>query len=390
MKNKIEYVRVGDVLRLERRRVDIDPLTEYSLIGVCSLGKGIFHREPQIGTELGNYTFDAIRADDLVLSNIQAREGAIALAGDAENGCIATHRFLTYVPRDQRVSTAYLRYYFLSERGLDLIRKASPGSVVRNRTLGIDAFESLEIPLPSPDEQRGVVASIERLRGGVERLRHVSDVSADELLARLPRLSQHVLDRYAEASTPVGDLVENVADVVRPGDDPGAADVFVGLQHIEPHTGRRLGQDAVGGGKGRKFRFAPGDIVYGYLRPYLNKVWVADTHGLCSVDQYVLRPREGVRPHLLAASLRSAAVLESAKELTHSLQLPRLRLGLLSSIDVPRVPAHDAPAVEQSLRRLTTNVSELAQLKRRHQQFVDSLEPAVVNYEIKNAICGTR
>ena len=27
---------------------------------------------------------------------------------------------------------------------------------------------------------------------------------------------------------------------------------------------------------GRKPKFYTGDIVYGYLRPYLNKVWVAD------------------------------------------------------------------------------------------------------------------
>jgi hypothetical protein len=36
------------------------------------------------------------------------------------------------------------------------------------------------------------------------------------------------------------------------------------------------------------------------LRPYLNKIWVADRHGLCSVDQYVLRPRPDVDADLLA------------------------------------------------------------------------------------------
>ena len=84
--------------------------------------------------------------------------------------------------------------------------------------------------------------------------------------------------------------------------------------------------------KGRKFRFRPGDVVYGYLRPYQNKVWVADRHGLCSVDQYVLRP-------VLASRLRylpTPFVVEECStlrwNLTHRLQLPRLRSGLLSSI----------------------------------------------------------
>ena len=32
---------------------------------------------------------------------------------------------------------------------------------------------------------------------------------------------------------------------------------------------------------GRKPKFYKGDIVYGYLRPYLNKVWIAEFDGLC-------------------------------------------------------------------------------------------------------------
>jgi hypothetical protein len=38
-----------------------------------------------------------------------------------------------------------------------------------------------------------------------------------------------------------------------------------------------------------------GQIVYGYLRPYLNKVWVAELDGYSSVDQFAF----GVRPELL-------------------------------------------------------------------------------------------
>ena len=47
---------------------------------------------------------------------------------------------------------------------------------------------------------------------------------------------------------------------------------YIGLQHIEPHAGRRIGEDVIQieDLAGRKFRFSPGNIVYGYLRPYLN------------------------------------------------------------------------------------------------------------------------
>ncbi len=88
--------RVGDILRLERREVSIEPLAEYQLVGVYSFGKGIFHREPVMGAELGHYRFFEIQAGDLVVSNIQAWEGAVARATKEDTGRIGTHRILTY------------------------------------------------------------------------------------------------------------------------------------------------------------------------------------------------------------------------------------------------------------------------------------------------------
>src|ERR1700722_12942595 len=163
--------RVGDVLKLERRVIPIEPTNSYELIGVYSFGKGIFHREPTIGADLGPYRFSQVREGDLVLSNIQAWEGAVALAGAQDDGCIGTHRFLTYVPVDGLVDTNYLRYFFLSERGIELIRRASPGTIVRNRTLGIRAFAALEIPVPPIEVQR---ERVDRLEAVIRRVRDCS------------------------------------------------------------------------------------------------------------------------------------------------------------------------------------------------------------------------
>jgi type I restriction enzyme S subunit len=156
-------VRVGEVLKLRRSEVAIDPIVEYTLIGVYSFGNGIFHRSPQPGAELGDYKFFEIRPGDLVLSNIQAWEGAIAFAGPAESGAIGTHRFLSYVPADSRIDANWARYFFLSEVGFGLIQRAAPGTVKRNRTLSIGRFEALEIPLPPIEEQQSIASHLDRL-----------------------------------------------------------------------------------------------------------------------------------------------------------------------------------------------------------------------------------
>ncbi len=144
----VDHVRVGDVLSLQRRAVVIEPDDMYEEIGVRSFGRGIFHKEAVRGAELGNKRVFRIEPGDLVLSNVFAWEGAIAVASNAETGKIGSHRFMTFVPIDNRIETSWASWFFRSETGLALIRKASPGSAGRNRTLAIDRFEALEIPFP--------------------------------------------------------------------------------------------------------------------------------------------------------------------------------------------------------------------------------------------------
>src|SRR5262249_31657559 len=75
---------------------------------------------------------------------------------------IGSHRFMTFVPRDGRVDPSWAAWFFLSEPGLELIRRASPGSAGRNKTLAIKRFEDLEIPLPPIGEQKRVVDLLKR------------------------------------------------------------------------------------------------------------------------------------------------------------------------------------------------------------------------------------
>ena len=166
----VHHVRVGDVLRLERRAVDVDPALEYREIGVRSFGKGIFHKVPVAGVELGNKRVFRVEPGDLVLSNVFAWEGAIARATSGEVGMIGSHRFMTYVPKDDRIDPAWAEWFFLSEPGLELIRVASPGSAGRNRTLAVSRFEDTIIPLPGIDEQRHVVRRLEQVGKATKQL----------------------------------------------------------------------------------------------------------------------------------------------------------------------------------------------------------------------------
>jgi hypothetical protein len=143
--------------------------------------------------------------------------------------------------------------------------------MVRRKRVHPKEILRVSIPLPGLHEQQRVAERLARVSNQVSRTIDLAGGTLSTYGSLLPGIVGKILQSRAKSARPLAALAEFVNDIVHPGDDPNPATSFVGLQHVESHTGRRLGESVLGGEKVRKFRFAPGDIVYGYLRPNLNK-----------------------------------------------------------------------------------------------------------------------
>lgn len=101
-----------------------------------------------------------------------------------------------------------------------------------------------------------------------------------------------------------------------------ASGVYIGLEHID--SGRfllsRHGEPSEV--RSAKARFYTGDVLYGKLRPYLDKAVVAETEGICSTDILVLEPRV-VPSWYLCGVLHTDRYIEHAKQTTHGVNHPR-------------------------------------------------------------------
>jgi type I restriction enzyme, S subunit len=145
--------KVSEVLSRVSMPITVDETTLYREIGVRSHGKGIFHKEPISGAELGDKRVFRVVEDALVLNIVFAWEQAVATTSKEETGMIASHRFPMYVPKSEQCDVRFVKNAFLTPQGKHLLGIASPGGAGRNRTLGQDEFENLSIALPDLDEQ---------------------------------------------------------------------------------------------------------------------------------------------------------------------------------------------------------------------------------------------
>ncbi len=142
--------------------------------------------------------------------------------------------------------------------------------------------------------------------------------------------------------------IREVATERRGSSDPqqlGDATInYLGLENVRSQTGELVdfAPRAAISVKSRSKIFKRGDVLFGRLRPELNKVFLADgavSEGICSGEFIVLTPDEKVMiPRLLRHLLASAYVTQFATRLKVGASLPRIGTEDLLGISIP-VPA---------------------------------------------------
>ena len=116
---------------------------------------------------------------------------------------------------------------------------------------------------------------------------------------------------------------------------------YIGLENIESLTGELLEFSPKMGSeiKSRSRVFFRNDILYGRLRPYLNKVYLADgriSNGICSGEFFVIIPDVSkILPIYLRWILASDYILDSVSRWQVGSALPRVQLEKLLGINIP-------------------------------------------------------
>ena len=162
-----------------------------------------------------------------------------------------------------------------------------------------------------------------------------------------------------------------------------AADVFdgpfVGLENIESWTGRLTAtpdtqtpaEDAGDGsvGQSQSNSFQPGDILFGKLRPYLAKAWVADFTGRCTTEALVMRARR-VEARFLLYVLLQPSFINAVDSSTYGSKMPRAEWDVIGSIPIPVPPRATQRAI---VGFLDVEVGELDALIAAKQRLLDLL-----------------
>ena len=179
-----KFCSMSEVAPIVRRKVEVEMDGEYPELGVRSFGKGTFHKPVLNGIDVGTKKLYSMNPGDLVFSNVFSWEGAIAVVQPEDEGRVGSHSFITCVPKPSITTADFLRFYLLTEVGLEKVRQASPGGAGRNRTLGLKKLEKIEVPVPAYDKQLW----FDSLQTKAAAIKQAQSANQTELDALLPAI----------------------------------------------------------------------------------------------------------------------------------------------------------------------------------------------------------
>ncbi len=168
------------------------------------------------------------------------------------------------------------------------------------------------------------------------------------------------------ALTTLGSIATPSSDKIEPSDYQG--DHYLSLKHIQAHTGRILGWGDPQTVKSTISVFHQGDVLYGRLRPYLNKVVIPPFEGICSTDILVFPIMAAIKRAFLARFLSHPKVVEFAVQNSKGINLPRISFRTLAEHPFALPPLNEQ-------RRIVAKIEALQARSKKAREALEAIPP---------------
>ncbi|MFC1560044.1 N-6 DNA methylase [Candidatus Margulisiibacteriota bacterium] len=336
----------------------------YKQVKIKLYGKGVLLRQEILGVDVKTESQYLVNAGDFIMSKIDARNGAFGIVPQFLNGAIVTSSFPYFKIQDNKINPKYLEIIVTKKRFYDQINSMVSGATGR-RSVDVDSFLDIQIPLPIREVQNEIVEKIEKLEQIIEGAGQIrGGFTVDPYLSG--NYTEEFIGKLAQVD---GSPVRNLS--------PLANEIYVGGENIESGTGRLFNLLTVKQADiiGPSYRFNKGHVVYSKVRPNLQKCFYADFDGVCSSDIYPLKVNEElILPRYLALILQSKRFASKTESLQAGRSgMPKINQDQLAQIKISLPPIEIQRQIVGKLDKQMQAIEEVDLLKSEAQKRIEDI-----------------
>lgn len=158
----------------------------------------------------------------------------------------------------------------------------------------------------------------------------------------------------------------------------------IGLENIEGGTGRFIETNTDFDGNG--IEFDVGDIVYGKLRPYLQKVWVATFKGNAVGDFYVFRTKAICDRQYVFYVMLSEGFTAICNGATFGAKMPRVSSDFIRCLHFYLPPFVEQQAIAAYLDKRCSEIDKSIATQQKRITLLQELEQSIITQTVTKGI----
>lgn len=286
----------------------------------------------------------------------------LALSGSIGKMCVYTSHEKAYI--NQRIAiirseNSLVKYFLLSKGFGDYLFLVCSGTAQLN--ISTKDLGNFRIPLPPLQEQKTIADFLDKKTHQIEDFITKKQKLITLLEEKKQTLINQCVTQGLDSSTSLKDSgVEWLGKIPTHWEarklkyvvslrnkKEGESDFRIGLENIESKTGKFIQtNESVFDDEG--IGFFEGDVLFGKLRPYLAKVFLADKNGICVSEFLVLRS-EKVFNRFLKFLMLSGTFIDIVNSSTYGTKMPRANWEFIGNLKIPLPPLEEQKAIAEYL-----------------------------------------
>ncbi len=290
--------------------------------------------------------------------------GKVALIDDDYN--YAFGGFMGLINPKQKLDSKFLFYSMTSDSYKQFINGLSDGANINNLKFG--DLGQFEIPLPPLPEQQRIVSILDKAFAAIDKAKANAEQNLKNAKELFESYLQGVFEKKGDGweEKKLGEVCEYDKNQNTHKGLP-----YVGLEHIESNSGRFIGSLEPQEVKSSTFYFNQQHVLYGRLRPYLNKVMLPDFEGHCSTEIFPIKPNKQVAREFLFYWLIAGSTVKKIDATWTGARMPRANMNQVLEFDIAFPPLQAQQTIVCQLDALRTETQKLEAV---YQQKIANLE----------------
>ena len=331
-----------------------------------------------------------VKKGDIVVNKLLAWMGAIGLS---EYDGVTSPAYDILRPH-KKINGKFFHYLFRTPLCLSEFKKNSRGIMDMRLRLYFEELGNIYIPFPSYPEQQKIAQFLDDKTAKIDQAVDLAEKEIALLKEHKQILIQNAVTRGLNPDVPLKDSsVEWIGQVPehwevkklkfvltlsnKKEESKNSNKRYIGMENIESFTGKINDIPLIAEGIANSFY--KDEILFGKLRPYLAKSYLADFDGICSTEFLVYRSTKVLNNRFALNIFLSYGFIDAVNASTYGSKMPRANAEFISNIFLAIPPLLEQKQIIDYLDKQTAKIDQAIALKIAHIEKLKEYKSVLIN-----------